>query len=67
MEEVTEVTYLAVKVAKDGNTETYIKTRKDQQGQGSICCSEEHLGDENDQQENKDMHVQDQRTEHTAI
>ena len=33
----------------------------------TVCGSEEHLEDENDQQENKDMHFQEQRTEHTTI
>ena len=40
---------------------------KDQQGKGSICGSEEHLEDEKDQQETKDTHFQEQRTERTAI
>ena len=43
------------------------ESNEDQQGKGSICGSEEHLEDENDQQENKDTHFQEQRTEHTTI
>ena len=57
IEDVTEFTYLEAKVTKDGNTEA-VKQNKDQQGKGSICGSEEHLEDENDQQENKDTHFQ---------
>ncbi len=40
---------------------------KDLQGKVSICGSEEHLEDENDQQENKDTHFQEQRTKRTTI
>ena len=39
---------------------------KDLQGKVSICGSEEHLEDENDQQENKDTHFQEERPERTA-
>ena len=66
IEDVTEFTYLEAKVTKDGNTEA-VKQNKDQQGKGSICSSEEHLEDENDQQENKDTHFQEQLTERTTI
>ena len=46
IEGVTEFTYMGARLTKD----------KDQQGNGSICGSEEHLEDENDQLENKDTH-----------
>ena len=52
IEEVAEFTYLAAKVTTNRNTEDEIKIRI----KGSICCSGEHLEDENDQQENKDTH-----------
>ena len=44
-----------------------LNQNKDQEGKGSICGSEEHLEDENDQQENKEIHFQEQCTERTAI
>ena len=53
IEEVSYFTLLDAKVRTDGNTEA---EDKDQQGKGSICGSEEHLEDENDQQESKDTH-----------
>ena len=66
IEDVTEFTYLGAKVTKDGNTESEIKTRISK-AKWSICGSEEHLEDENDQQENKDTHFQEQHTERTTI
>ena len=39
----------------------------DQQSNGSFCGTEEHLEDENDQQENKDTHFEEQRTEHILL
>ena len=52
---------MGAKLTKDGNTEAEIKTR------GAFCGSEDHLEDENDQQENKDTHFQEQRTDRSAI
>ena len=65
IEDVTEFTYLVAKVTTLGTQR--LKSRQGSTRQGSICGSEEHLEDENDQQENKDTHFQEQRTERTTI